>query len=86
MPRPGPTSTRLYVDPALPDWLPRVTISNLRAGRGALTLAFDDGQVDVVSNTSGFEVVHGSAPRPESLLLGNVPRKKGGPSGRAAPP
>ena len=43
------------------DWLPQITISNLRAGRGALTLAFDDGQLEVVSNTSGFEVVHGPA-------------------------
>ena len=84
----GPDKHRLYVDPALPDWLPRVTISNLRAGRGALTLAFDDGQVDVVSNTSGFEVVHGRAPRPEAPPLESVPqkKKKGGPSGRAAQP
>jgi glycogen debranching enzyme len=81
----GPDKHRLYVDPALPDWLPRVTISNLRAGRGALTLAFDDGQVEVVSNTSGFEVVHGPAPRPGSPPLGSVPRE-GGPSGRAAQP
>ena len=26
--------SRLYVDPALPDWLPELTIRNLRAGRG----------------------------------------------------
>ena len=81
----GPDKHRLYVDPALPDWLPRLTITNLRAGRGALTLAFDDGQVDVVSNTSGFEVVHGRAPRPDAPPLGSVPRE-GGPSGRAAQP
>ena len=28
----------LYVDPALPDWLPELTISNLRAGDGAVGL------------------------------------------------
>jgi len=60
----GPDGPRLYVDPALPDWLPRLTLRNLRAGRGALTLAFDDGQVTVLENTSGFEVVHERAPRP----------------------
>ena len=30
-----PTGSRLYVDPALPDWLPELTIRNLRAGSGA---------------------------------------------------
>ena len=92
----GPDRHRLYVDPALPDWLPRIRINNLRAGRGALTLAFDDGEVEVISNTTGFEVVHGRAPRPEAPPLGNVPRKgakgappkrgRGDPSGRAAQP
>jgi glycogen debranching enzyme len=56
--------SRLYVNPALPDWLPRLTIRNLRAGGGAMDLALDDGQVQVLANTTGFEVVHGPAPRP----------------------
>jgi glycogen debranching enzyme len=60
----GPDGPRLYVDPALPPWLPSLTIRNLRAGRGAVTLAFNDGQVEVVKNSSGFEVVHEPAPRP----------------------
>ena len=56
--------SRLYVNPALPDWLPALTIRNLRAGRGSLDLAVSDGTVDVLSNTTGFEVIHGPAPRP----------------------
>jgi glycogen debranching enzyme len=59
-----PGGSRLYVNPALPDWLPDLTIRNLRAGKGALSLAFRHGHVGVVSNTSGFEVVHGPAPGP----------------------
>jgi glycogen debranching enzyme len=56
--------SRIYVNPALPSWLPELTIHNLRAGRGSLDLAVRDGSVDVLSNDTGFEVVHGPAPRP----------------------
>jgi glycogen debranching enzyme len=55
--------SRIHVDPALPDWLPSLTLSNLRAGRGSMTLHLSDGEVEVVSNTTGFEVVHGPPPR-----------------------
>ncbi len=55
--------SRIFVDPALPDWLPDVTISNLRAGRGAMTLEIHDGDVRVVENTTGFPVVVGPPPR-----------------------
>jgi glycogen debranching enzyme len=54
--------SRVYVDPALPAWLPELTIRNLRAGRGSLDLAIEDGSVEVLQNTSGFEVIHGPAP------------------------
>jgi glycogen debranching enzyme len=56
--------SRLYVNPALPDWLPELTFRNLRAGRGSIDLAVRDGTVDVLTNTSQFEVIHGPAPRP----------------------
>jgi glycogen debranching enzyme len=56
--------SRLYVNPALPEWLPEVTIRNLRAGRGSIDLAVRDGTVEVLSNSSAFEVIHGPAPRP----------------------
>ena len=56
--------SRLYVDPALPDWLPELTIRNLRAGNGAAGLRFHDSEVEILSNTTGFEIIHGPAPRP----------------------
>ena len=56
--------SRLYINPALPDWLPSLIIRNLRAGKGAAELRFHDGEVEVLSNTTGFEVIHGPAPRP----------------------
>jgi glycogen debranching enzyme len=57
--------SRIYVNPALPAWLPTLTIRNLRAGRGSLDLALATGSVDVLSNTTGFEVIHAPAPHPE---------------------
>ncbi len=63
------TGSRLYVNPALPDWLPSLTIRNLRAGGGSLDLALNDGDVEVLSNTTRFEVIHGPAPRPEPARL-----------------
>ena len=54
--------SRLYLHPALPDWLPELTIRNLRAGRGSLALRFFDGQFEVLGNSTGFEVVAGVAP------------------------
>ena len=56
--------SRIYVNPVLPEWLPSLTIRNLRAGGGSLDLALNDGQVEVLMNTTKFEVIHGPAPRP----------------------
>jgi glycogen debranching enzyme len=66
--------SRLYVDPALPDWLPDLTISNLRAGRGALSIRFADGGFEVLSNTSNFTVVAGPPPGPGRTRGGGMPR------------
>jgi glycogen debranching enzyme len=55
---------RIYVNPDLPEWLPSLTLRNLRAGRGALDLHLQRDRVDVRHNTTGFEVVHGAVPRP----------------------
>ncbi len=57
--------SRIYVNPALPAWLPSLTIRNLRAGRGSLDLALEDGSVEVLTNSTGFEVVHAPAPHPK---------------------
>jgi glycogen debranching enzyme len=59
--------SRIYVNPALPDWLPSVTIRNLRAGGGSLDLALSDGEVEVLKNSTRFEVIHAPAPRPEPV-------------------
>jgi glycogen debranching enzyme len=62
--------SRIYVNPALPDWLPELSIHNLRAGRGSLDLALRDGTIEVISNSTGFEVIHGPAPRPGRATRG----------------
>ena len=69
------SGSRIYLDPALPDWLPSITLRDLRAGRGALSVAFDHGEVRVLDNTTGFEVVHGAPPR----VVGRFARESNGP-------
>jgi glycogen debranching enzyme len=59
----GITKT-IYVNPDLPDWLPDLIWKNLRAGNGAAELRLRRDQVEVVSNTTGFQIVHGPLPRP----------------------
>ena len=54
----------VYVNPDLPDWLPDLTLKNLRAGNGSIELRLRRDQVEVVSNNTGFQVVHGPLPRP----------------------
>jgi glycogen debranching enzyme len=53
----------LYVNPALPDWLPELSITNLRAGAGSMDLHFTDGSVDELRNTTGYRLIHAPAPR-----------------------
>ena len=60
--------SRIYVNPSLPEWLPALTIRNLRAGRGSLDLALGADSVEVLANTTGFEVIHAPAPRPEQRV------------------
>jgi len=50
------SGSRISVAPALPDWLPEVTVRDLRAGRGTVSLRVTNGRVDVLHNTSGFRV------------------------------
>ena len=80
--RHDPGAGVIYVDPELPDWLPSLTISNLRAGRGSMTLRLEDGKVDVSANTSGYEVVAAAAPRSLPTLGENRPRSGGGRRGK----
>ncbi|HSS36080.1 MAG TPA: glycogen debranching N-terminal domain-containing protein, partial [Patescibacteria group bacterium] len=39
---------RVYVNPDLPDWLPSITLRNLRAGKGAMDLRMERDKVDVL--------------------------------------
>jgi glycogen debranching enzyme len=48
---------RMYVRPALPDWLPELTIEGLRGGNGAAGLRIRDGAVEILSNTTGLEIL-----------------------------
>ena len=55
----------LFVDPVLPPWLPDITLHNLRAGSGNLTLRFwrEDGETryEVLSNEGQYHVERGRA-------------------------
>ena len=55
---------KLFVNPNLPEWLPSITLRGLRAGKGAADLQMERDRLDVLANTTGFEIVHGKAPRP----------------------
>jgi hypothetical protein len=39
-------------------------LKNLRAGKGAAEIRLRRDEVDIVSNTTGFQIVHGRMPRP----------------------
>ena len=56
---------RMYVNPDLPDWLPQITLRNLRGGHGAATLRMERDHLEVVENTTGLEIIHGPVPRKE---------------------
>jgi glycogen debranching enzyme len=53
----------IYVNPAMPWWLPNLTLRNLRAGKGAMDLHVQNDHVEVLSNTTGFEIVQGQVPQ-----------------------
>ena len=53
----------IHVNPAMPWWLPNLTLRNLRAGKGALDLRIQSDHVEVLSNTTGFKVLQGEEPR-----------------------
>jgi glycogen debranching enzyme len=52
----------LYIDPVLPQWLPDITLHNLRVGTSKVTLRFwreqDETRYDVLSSNDGLCVVH----------------------------
>lgn len=52
----------LYVDPALPGWLPELTVRSMRLGAGLVDLRIRGREVEVFANSSGYEIVVGPAP------------------------
>ena len=54
----------IYVNPNLPDWLPSITVRNLRAGKGAADLRMTRDTLEVLSNSTGFKIHQGRVPRP----------------------
>ena len=54
---------QIYVNPSLPDWLPALTIRNLRAGKGSADLRLVGQHTEVISNSTGFKIVPGPVPR-----------------------
>nr|MBA3307053.1 amylo-alpha-1,6-glucosidase [Chloroflexota bacterium] len=71
------SGSRLYVAPALPEWIPELTLTRLRAGRGSLDLLVRGRECEILRNDSGFEVHHGVPP-------GRTPGEAGSP-GDASP-
>ena len=51
--------SRIYLNPALPDWLPELTLRQIRAGTGLLSVSFAPNETEVLHNTTGYEVVFG---------------------------
>ena len=51
--------SRIYLNPALPDWLPELTLRQIRAGTGLLSVHFAPNETEVLHNTTGYEVVFG---------------------------
>jgi len=80
-------SRELFVNPALPEWLPELTITRLRAGKGAMDLRLHDGEVEELSNSTGYRVIRGPAPRPTPPAYGSARRRRAGvrAAGAAAP-
>ena len=54
-------SRTLYLDPVLPNWLPEITVHNLRVGTSTVTLRFwreqDETRYDVLSSSGGLNVM-----------------------------
>ena len=76
----------LYVNPALPEWLPELTITHLRAGKGAMNLRFHGGTVEEISNSTGYRIVRGHAPRPKPPPYQRTRRvRRAGPPRTSAP-
>ena len=60
--------SRIYLDPALPDWLPALTLRQIHAGTGLLSARFAPNEVEVLHNTTGFEVIAGPPPARSSQV------------------
>lgn len=57
-PRTDGGGSRIELGPALPPWLPEVTLRGLRVGRGKLSARFADRRAEIIDDTTGFPIVH----------------------------
>jgi hypothetical protein len=53
--QPDATHDRLYVDPVLPDWMPDLTVRDLRVGTQTFDIRFA-----LAGGTTSFEVTRGN--------------------------
>jgi len=62
----------LIVDPHLPEWLPEITVRDLRVGKARVTLRFHDRSWEIVQKEGTLHVVH--QPMPWSLTATRTER------------
>lgn len=53
---------RIYVDPALPEWMPELKLTRVRAGAGSFDLTVRGTDFEVVRDETGFRFLRGPAP------------------------
>jgi glycogen debranching enzyme len=72
---------KIYVNPNLPDWLPTLTIRNLRGGKGSADVRMERDRLEVLSNSTGFKILQGRVPRPSPPSVSDIsrPRAASGP-------
>ena len=64
---PDAASKRVVVKPALPNWLPEVTLTNLRIGQATIDLHITREHVETLHAQGELEVASGTAPTPERV-------------------
>jgi len=80
----------LFVDPALPAWLPEMVVENLPVGQARVSLRFQrqsddhtavelvrrDGPIEVVQHRRAWALTHGSTPDPRPAISGRLHQRR----------